>query len=188
MQRRRGERETLSLAAAHRAGPLLHDAGEIVFVAEFTDAPATCGGIEPEDARHEFEVLAHREVVPQREALGHVAKAPAQLLRVARHLVPEHLDRPGTRLEQPAEHADRGRLPRAVRAEEAVDAGAWNREVDPIDGRDLAESARQPQRDDGRPGIHYGFDSVAGASSVTCTGTPTGSAAARGSSSVTSAA
>ena len=66
---------------------------------------------------------------------------------------------------------------------------AWRPEdgapVHTVDGRELAEAPGQAACDDGRLRSHYGC--AAGAASVTCTGTPTGNAAARGSSSVISA-
>ena len=42
------------------------------------------------DARVEVEVLAHREVVVERELLAHVADAPADLLALRRDVEAEH--------------------------------------------------------------------------------------------------
>ena len=112
--------------------------------------------VEAEHLRHELEVLAHGQVVPQRELLRHVAEARAQALRVPRHLVAEHLDGAGARLEQAAQHADRRRLAGAVGAEEAVDPRPRDVEVDAVDRGDVTEATRQVARGDGagrpRPG------------------------------------
>ena len=69
-----------------------------------------------------LQILVHGQVVPEREPLRHVAELGAHLLGIARHLVAEHAHAAGRGLEQPAEHPDRRRLARAVRAQEAVDA------------------------------------------------------------------
>src|SRR5207248_3720464 len=75
-------------------------------------------------ARDELQVLADREVLPEREALRHVADLALDRRRLADDIVPEALAASRVGLEQPAEHADRRRLAAAVRAEEAVDFAA----------------------------------------------------------------
>ena len=88
------------------------------------------------------QVLAHAQVLVEREALGHVADAPAQRLGLAGHAQAEHRRRAAARREQPAEHADRGGLAGAVGPEEAVDGLARDLEVDVVDGGERAEAAR----------------------------------------------
>src|SRR3546814_19390628 len=60
----------------------------------------------------EFEVLAHGQVAEQRELLGHVADAAAQLFGLFGDAQAEHLDLALGGREQAAEHADGGRLAR----------------------------------------------------------------------------
>ena len=148
MQRRGAEREPLALAARERARALLRDGLEVVVPQPVGDAVAARRAIEAVHAAHELEVLEHRQVVPEREALGHVTHLPAQDLGVARHRMTEHGHRAARRHEKPAEHADRGGLAGAVRAEEAVDLRVRHVEVDPGDGPGRAEPAREVARAD----------------------------------------
>src|SRR5690606_23806403 len=87
VQRRGGEREPLPLTAAHRASALRREVLEVEFDHARGDALAAARALEPVHLREELEVLAHGEVLPQREALRHVAELQPQLLRVARDLV-----------------------------------------------------------------------------------------------------
>ena len=83
-----------------------------------------------------------------------------------------------------AEHAQRGRLARAVGPEESVDAARGNVEVDVIDRDLVAELSRElPRGDRRRGGAVHGVPG----SSDTSTGTPEGSVAASASSNTTSA-
>ena len=133
-----------------RAGALRQQALELELGRELRDARVSRRAREPEDPRHELEILVHGQVVPQREPLRHVAKLGAHLLGVAGHLVAEHAHGAGRRLEQPAEHPDRRRLARSVRAQEAVDARARDGQVDVVDRDELAETPREAARLDGR--------------------------------------
>src|SRR5262249_19609304 len=76
------------------------------------------------DAGDELEVLAHREVVVEREALRHVADPRLDLLGFAADVEAEAGAAPGVGREQAAQHADGRGLSRAVRPEEAVDQPA----------------------------------------------------------------
>src|SRR6185503_19734972 len=72
-------------------------------------------------ARDELEVLAQRQVFPEREALGHVADLALDLRGLPDHVVAEAGAAAGVGLEQPADHPDRGGLAAAVGPEEAED-------------------------------------------------------------------
>ena len=72
-------------------------------------------------ARREVEVLADRQVVPEREALRHVADPAFDRRGVAPDVVAEAGAAAGVGREQAAHHADRRRLAAAVGAEEAED-------------------------------------------------------------------
>src|SRR6185312_16594088 len=112
----------------------------------------------------------------QRELLRHVADVRAQLVGLRRDAQAEHLDLALAWRQQPAQHADGGRLARAVRAEEAVDASGRYFEVDMIDRHQLAEAPGQAARTDGHAaGIGGHF---AGPRNSTRTGRPAGSLAA----------
>ena len=92
------------------------------------------------DAAEEAEVLAHREVVVEAEALAHVADPPLHALGVLRDVDAEHEAGAGGGGEQAAQHADRRRLAGAVRAEEAEDLALVHAERDPVDGHEGAEA------------------------------------------------
>ena len=101
------------------------------------------------DAREKVEVLVDREVVVERELLGHVAELladvlGAQLTDLARQA---HLAR--ARFQQAAEHLDGGRLARAVGAEQAVDLAVTDLQVDALDRLEVAEGLTQDARADG---------------------------------------
>ena len=91
-----------------------------------------------------------RQVVVEREALAHVADAPLDLLGLVRHVEAEHAARARGRREQPAQHADRGRLARAVRAQEAEHLALLDRQRDVVDRDEGAERAREVDQLDGR--------------------------------------
>ena len=82
----------------------------------------------PVHPRDEREVLADREVVPEREPLRHVARAALDLPRLGADVVAQARALAGVGREQPAEHPDRRRLAAAVRSEEAEDLAAPHRQ------------------------------------------------------------
>src|SRR5688572_1115689 len=88
-----------------------------------------------------------------------------------------------------AQHAQRGRLARAVGSQESIDAPGADVEVDVIDGGLGAEFPGELPRGDRRSGAGRSGGGTHGASSSseTSTGTPEGKLAASGSSKATSA-
>ena len=153
---------------------------EVVQLHEFVDALARLRLAEPLHGRQEFEVLAHAQVLEQREPLGHVADPPAQRLGLLRDAQAQHLDLALARRQQAAQHADGGGLAGAVGAEEAVDLRARHVEVDVVDRDQRAEAAGQPARADRRRVAVHGPKS-------TRTGRPAGSDLAASPSSAISA-
>ena len=105
--------------------------------------------VQPLHRGEEFEVLAHGQVLEQRELLGHVADAQAQRLGLFGDAQAQHLDLARGRRQQPAQHADGGRLAGPVRAEEAVDLLFRHVEVDMVDRDQFAEALGQAARADG---------------------------------------
>ena len=78
-------------------------------------------GIEASD---ELQVLPHRQVLVQAEALRHIADLALDLVRVAPDIVTETSALATVGRQQAAKHADRGGLAATVRPEEAVDGPA----------------------------------------------------------------
>ena len=102
------------------------------------------------DARDEVEVLADRQVLPEREALRHVADVALDLVALAQDVVAEAGAGAGVRREQAAHHADRGGLAAAVRAEEAEDLAALHLQRQVLDDVLVAEVLVQPVHVDRR--------------------------------------
>ena len=96
----------------------------------------------------EIHVLLHGQVAVQPEALRHVADLVLHRLRFARHVVARHARAAFARVDQAAEHAQRGGLPRAVRPHQAEDLAPRHRQVQLVHGRQRAEA----------PGQVAGFD------------------------------
>src|SRR5436190_1490768 len=95
------------------------------------------------NAREEPDVLIDGEALVQGKALGHVADAPLDAFGVAAHVDAADGRGPARRLEQSAQHANRRRLARAVRAEEAEDLSLADVERQMIDGDEVAEAPRE---------------------------------------------
>ena len=76
------------------------------------------------DAGDEFQVLAHREILIEAEALRHVADVALDLVGLGADVVAEAGAVALVGREQPAQHADGGGLAGAVGPEEAVDRAA----------------------------------------------------------------
>src|SRR5262252_1374478 len=76
------------------------------------------------EACDEFQVLAHRKILVEAEALRHVAHVTLDLVRLGADVVAEAGAVAFVRGEQPAQHSDSRGLARAVWAEEAIDFAA----------------------------------------------------------------
>ena len=183
MQRGRGQREALFLAAAHGAGALLAQRLEVVGGALLGDAggDVTVQAVEVGD---ELQVLVGGQVFPQRKLLRHVTEAPADRLGIVHHRQTENFGVTVAGQQHAAQHAQRGGFSRAIGPEESIDAARGNVEVDVIDGDLVAELSREPARGYGRrDGAAHG----ASGSSDTSSGRPEGRVAASASSNATSA-
>src|SRR5581483_11338385 len=102
----------------------------------------------------EAHVLLDGEVVPQAGALRHVADAELHRLGIARDVEAQHRRGPRRRRQDAAEHADRGRLPRAVGSEEAPDLARADVERDAVDGDERSEPPRQVADVHARRAVH----------------------------------
>ncbi len=87
MQRRGGECEALPLSAAKRIRSLFSLFMQRVLVDCCGDPIAAAFSWQRLNCSEELEVLDNREVLIEREALGHVANAGFQSLRILRYLV-----------------------------------------------------------------------------------------------------
>ena len=89
--------------------------------------------------RDELEVLAHRQVLIQAEALRHVADLALDLVGLGADVVAEAGAGAFIRRQQAAQHADGGGLAGAVRPEEAVDGAALDLQRQVMDHRAAVE-------------------------------------------------
>ncbi len=162
-----GQGQALLLATTERASQLWLAVLQPVLLQQFVDPlPGLCAR-QVLDGGEELQVLAHRQIFVQREALGHVADASAQRFGLLGNRQPQHLDLPCAGFQQAAQHADGGRLARPVRAQKTVYLSARYGQVDVVHGQQLAEAAGQALR------MHR--DVRTGVQKRTCTGRPAGS-------------
>ncbi len=85
-------------------------------------------------AGEKIEVLAHAEIAVERELLRHVAEPAARGRWRAVEVEAVDARRAGGRPQQPAHHLEGGRFAGAVRAEQAEDLAALDRERDVVGG------------------------------------------------------
>src|SRR5262249_49540956 len=95
------------------------------------------------EARDEFQVLAHREILIEAEALRHVADVVLDLVRLCADVVAEARAATFVGSEQTAQHADGRGLARPVRPEEAVDLSALDAQRQIAHGLAPVEGFRQ---------------------------------------------
>ncbi len=138
MQDAGGEREPLLPAARQLARQLV---APVVEAHALHDLPHRRVAVRHlVDAGDEVEVLEHRQVLVEAEALRHVADLAADFVRLVDDVVAEALARAAVRLEQAAQHADRRRLAAAVRAEKAADLAFGDLQVEALDHLEVAET------------------------------------------------
>src|ERR1019366_7948621 len=100
------------------------------------------------DRREKQELVDDLHLPVEAALLGQVADA---FLQPVVHLLAEHADLARVRLRDVHDHADRGRLPGAVRPEETERGAVRDLEVEVVDGGELAEALHDtPERDRGR--------------------------------------
>ena len=106
------------------------------------------------------EQAAHGHLLVEAALLGQVADAIA---RGAVSRGAEHLDLPCVGQQDVHDHPQRGRLARAVGADEAVDRSLGHGEREAVDGGDAVESlgdVGEADRWSARRGTFYGFDNL----------------------------
>jgi len=143
------EREPLLPAAgegARQGAPLLRQAGHPEDGIGPLRQPCRRHAI---DAAEEFDVFPDREIVVERELLGHIADGLLHVLGLAGDIEAVYFGPPGSRRQQAAQNPDRGRLPRPVRPQEAEDFAAPDVERDVVDGDEATEALDQVFGPDG---------------------------------------
>ena len=108
-----------------RAGELVPPRGQPEFLKRAADMLAD--RLQPVEPRHEFQVLGNRQILVERELLGHVADLALDLQRLGPEVVAEHRALALVGRQQAAHDADRRRLARAVGPEKADDLAFGDR-------------------------------------------------------------
>jgi hypothetical protein len=91
----------------------------------------------------EADVLVHREIAVEREALGEVADAARELAPVGGWLEPAGAQRAAVRGKQAQDAAQRRGLACAIGPDEPEHLAALDAEVEAVDGRDAAVAAHE---------------------------------------------
>src|ERR1019366_3167237 len=137
------KRDALLPPARERPGQLPPTIGQPRALEDVVDAHAEPLDGHAVDPRVEGEVLGDGEILVQAEALGHVADALLDALGLPHDVVSDHGAVTAGGIEDPAEHADGGRLSRAVRTEDAEDLAAADVERYVAYGDEAAEAGRE---------------------------------------------
>jgi hypothetical protein len=165
---RAGEPELLLHAARKPSG---EPALEPLEVGEGEQTREALLALRPGDAAEigvEVEILAHRQVLVEAEALRHVGGERVNRRRFSDRAEAAHGDRALVRQQQPADKAKERRFPGAVGPDEPGDAAGLDRGGEAVDRRHGAEPlANLAHRDERRHGRV-----PAGAANLTVTGMP----------------
>src|SRR5262249_29309504 len=133
------------------------EAAEVDLLEERLHAARGGAPVDAVRAGEEAEVLLDREIRVEGEGLRHVPGGALDALALPRDVPPGDAGVAGGRRDQSAQHADRGRLAGAVRAEETEDRAALDLEREPDDGIEGPEPAPQPLGGDDRPSRGRGW-------------------------------
>src|SRR5690606_27002998 len=155
------EHQPLLVAAAQGVRARVAVLAELEEVEQLVDARPEVGDARAKVARVDLEVLGDGEVVVQAVVLGTHADVALERLAVGDEVPSEEPDAPSVGLEEAVEHAERGRLAGAVRAEQAEHAPALAAQIEPVDGVTRAEPFHETFGDEERR-LHDGGRSLAG--------------------------
>jgi len=106
---------------------------------QFVDAPLQLPAAHAIEAAPKAEVVAGAQRAIEGDLLGHDADVPANAEGVAGDGVAGDFSRAAGRLDEAAEHVDRGGLARAIGAEQTEDFAAQDAEGDALHGLEFAE-------------------------------------------------
>ena len=123
--------------------------------------------VEPGD---ELQVLGHRQVAIEAEALRHVADLQPDARRIAQQVHAEAGAAAAIRAQQAAQHADGGGLAAAVAAEEAADLAFGHLQRQAVDHLPRAETLAQVVHVDGERGHRRTSTGWPGLSCTACSG------------------
>src|SRR3989449_1218240 len=137
------ESDPLPVALRQPADEPVLDVGDEAALHDFRDPAPTLGAPHALDLGDEVQVRRDAEVPVERDALREVADPPADLQRLAEHVVSRDLRRPARGGHEAGEDAHRRRLPRPVRAEEAHDLARRDAERHVPDRGDRAIMLRE---------------------------------------------
>ena len=90
-----------------------------------------------ENVGEKGQVLQHRQVAVERELLRHVADALFDLLRLLLGIEPRHVSAAFSGVHDRAQHADRRRLARPIRPQQAKDLALVDTQIESIHSNDL---------------------------------------------------
>ena len=145
-----GEGHALLPAARERAGDLVAPVGEPALSQHLLHAGGADARGHAVQSGVEAQILVHREILVEAEALGHVADALLDPLGLGGHVVAHHRAVAAAGIEDSAQHADGGRLAGAVGAQHAEDLTAVHAQRDVLHRDEVAEAARKVLRHDDR--------------------------------------
>src|SRR5947209_14078665 len=137
------ESDPLPVALRQPADEPVLDVGDEAALHDLRDPAPTLGAPHALDLGDEVQVRRDAEVPVERDALREVADPPADLQRLAEHVVSRDLRRPARGGHEAGEDAHRRRLPRPVRAEEAHDLARRDAERHVPDRGDRAIMLRE---------------------------------------------
>ncbi len=99
-----------------------------------------------EQPREQSKVLECRQLLVDRRELRRHAQPASHDVGLTYDVVTEERRRTAVRSQQRRQHADRGRLARSIRTDEAVDSAPRHREIDPINRTGCTERLREADR------------------------------------------
>jgi hypothetical protein len=154
VDRRASQRHALLPAARERARELVAPLAQADLREQGLDPLRALLGRQVVDPAVKLQVLLDRQVLVQAEALRHVTDALFDLLGLLGDVEADHAPPAARWIEDPAQHADRGGLARAVRSEHTEDLAAIDRQRHVAHRDQVAEAPGQLVRLDHDLAIH----------------------------------
>jgi hypothetical protein len=148
VHQRAGDDELLPHAVAVGLGQLILPAGELEQLQQLVDTPLDRGSLLAIQGGREAEKLTTGQLVVDEGPIRNEAEASLGLERPAQDVDSADLNRSAGRPENAGDHAKGGRLPRAVRAQEAEQLAGRNDQVDVVDGGELSVAFGQLNQPD----------------------------------------
>lgn len=134
VQVRAGEAEALLPTPGKSAGNVVVKHLKVQKPRQLLDTLRKSGFVQTVKGAVEFHVVQNGHVGIERELLRHVADVAPDFRGFLHDVEPRHLARAGGRFQKPAQHADRGGLPRAVGAQKTEYLSRAHAHVDMIHG------------------------------------------------------